>query len=242
MRDADDRRNASIITHSSMMFRSTSEHVGCTMKTSVPRMFSSIWNEHSVSGNRWSRAWPVDTPRNSAISLASAGCALPENSFNWPPFIRASFRRTRTRESTNKVVGAGGFEPPKYGSQSPAPYRLATPHRRSVRPQGLRRPRGAKPDGAARPHVRKRLSLPFLRAFGNRAGAPLVFGAGERPRQERPCAAPRERLDTAGGGEAAAKQAENCRAAARHRGRQGASFLQRRFERANLGMAPDHRR
>ena len=45
MRDADERRNASIITHSSMMLRSTSAHVGCTMKTSVPRMFSSIWNE-----------------------------------------------------------------------------------------------------------------------------------------------------------------------------------------------------
>src|SRR3954449_1659280 len=233
MRDADDRRNASIITHSSMMFRSTSEHVGCTMKTSVPRMFSSIWNEHSVSGNRWSRAWPVDTPRNSAISLASAGCALPENSFNWPPFIRASFRRTRTRESTNKVVGAGGFEPPKYGSQSPAPYRLATPHRRSVRPQGLRRPRGAKPDGAARPHVRKRLSLPFLRPFGNRAGPPLVFGARECPGEERPCAAPRQGLDAARCRRPAAKQPKNGRAAAGHRRRQRASLLQRCLQGAN---------
>src|SRR5215213_1428361 len=29
----------------------------------------------------------IVTPRKSAISWASAGWALPENSFNWPPFI-----------------------------------------------------------------------------------------------------------------------------------------------------------
>ena len=52
MREADERRNASIITQSSMMFASTCRDVGCTMNTSVPRMFSSIWNETSVSGNR----------------------------------------------------------------------------------------------------------------------------------------------------------------------------------------------
>jgi len=56
MREADDRRNASIITHSSTRFSSTGAHVGWTMNTSVPRMFSSIWNETSVSGNRCSLA------------------------------------------------------------------------------------------------------------------------------------------------------------------------------------------
>ena len=52
MRDADERRNASIITHSSTRCWSTGEQVGCTTNTSVPRMFSSIWNETSVSGKR----------------------------------------------------------------------------------------------------------------------------------------------------------------------------------------------
>jgi hypothetical protein len=42
MREADERRNASIITHSSIRCSSTGADVGCTMKTSVPRMFSSI--------------------------------------------------------------------------------------------------------------------------------------------------------------------------------------------------------
>ena len=58
--------------------------VGWTMNTSVPRMFSSIWNETSVSGNRWRRAIPSGIPRCSAISFASAGWALPENSFSGP--------------------------------------------------------------------------------------------------------------------------------------------------------------
>jgi hypothetical protein len=45
--------------------------VGCTMKTSVPRMFSSIWNETSLSGNARSRACPPDAEeiRNLARQL-----------------------------------------------------------------------------------------------------------------------------------------------------------------------------
>ena len=68
MRAADDRRNASIMISSSIRCSSTGAHVGWTMKTSVPRMFSSIWNDTSVSGNRRSRACPSGMPRNSAIS------------------------------------------------------------------------------------------------------------------------------------------------------------------------------
>ena len=44
MRAADDRLNASIMMHSSTRCSSTGGDVGCMMKTSVPRMFSSIWN------------------------------------------------------------------------------------------------------------------------------------------------------------------------------------------------------
>src|SRR4030095_2880585 len=54
------------------------------MNTSAPRMFSSIWNEHSPSGKRRSRAWPREMPRLLAMSLASCGCALPENTFISP--------------------------------------------------------------------------------------------------------------------------------------------------------------
>jgi hypothetical protein len=71
MRAADDRRNASVMIISSIRCESTGAQVGWMMKTSVPRMFSSIWNETSVSGNLRRRAWPSSTPRNSAISPAS---------------------------------------------------------------------------------------------------------------------------------------------------------------------------
>ena len=57
---------------------------GWTIKTSAPRIFSSIWNETSLSGNRRNRAWPIGMPRKSAISLVSDRCALPENIFRSP--------------------------------------------------------------------------------------------------------------------------------------------------------------
>src|SRR3954453_1744042 len=110
MRDADERRNASIITHISMMCPSTSAHVGCTMKTSVPRMFSSIWNDTSVSGKRCKRACPSETPRNSPISAARAGWALPENNFSWPRLIKWLGRKDsnlRIRDSKSRALPLG---------------------------------------------------------------------------------------------------------------------------------------
>ena len=80
MRDADERRNASIITHSSMRCRSTSAHVGCTTKTSVPRMFSSIWNE---------------TPCRETAAAARARAGRRRNSRNLLP---ASARMGAARE------------------------------------------------------------------------------------------------------------------------------------------------
>src|SRR5262245_18307216 len=47
-------------------------------------MFSSIWNETSVSGKRRSRACPTDTPKKSAISRVKSGCALPEKILSSP--------------------------------------------------------------------------------------------------------------------------------------------------------------
>src|SRR4029453_11075545 len=86
------------------------------------------WNETSLSGNRCSRADPGGMPRWSAISRASAGCALPENSFSLPCDI---FLFVICRKSSGSGCGWGGrirtFE---YGIQTPAPYRLATPQHR----------------------------------------------------------------------------------------------------------------
>src|SRR5687767_8917575 len=160
MRDADDRRNASIITHSSMMFRSTSEQVGCTTNTSVPRMFSSIWNEHSVSGNRCKRACPIETPRNSAISAVRAACALPENSFSCPRLI--------------VLVGAEGFEPSNTGSKVPRLTSLATPQKTAPRPR---------PGAPLENDKCSRGKAIGSNAAQDRAGACLVLGARQRPAQ-----------------------------------------------------------
>ena len=121
-----------------MRCRSTSAHVGCTTKTSVPRMFSSIWNETSVSGNRCSRACPTGTPRNSAISSVSARMRAAGEDFQLsaepssPAVAPVSDHRQPPPGSSS---GWGGrIRTSEYGIQSPAPYRLATPHRRSARP------------------------------------------------------------------------------------------------------------
>src|SRR6188768_53287 len=66
-------------------------------------------------------------PRLSAISLASAGCALPEKILSCPWFTSLAWGASPPQ--TPSLNGWGGrirtFE---YGIQSPAPYRLATPH------------------------------------------------------------------------------------------------------------------
>ena len=131
MRAADERRNASIMTVSSTRWSLTVPdsvaHVGWTTNTSVPRMFSSIWNEISESGNRRSRACPGDTPRKSAISRASAGWALPEKTFSSPK--PGAMIGSPITTNASRVGWGGRIRTFEYGIQSPAPYRLATPHR-----------------------------------------------------------------------------------------------------------------
>src|SRR3954447_19689524 len=95
------------------------------MNTSVPRMFSSIWNETSESGNRRNRAWPTPTPRNAAISRVNSGCALPENTFSSPNPVDMKGSPIAT---ASRVGWGGRIRTFEYGIQSPAPYRLATPH------------------------------------------------------------------------------------------------------------------
>ena len=93
-------------------------------------MFSSIWNETSVSGNRRSRACPTDTPRNAAISRASSGCALPEKTFSSPNpvALKGSPITSLLRIHSRRSGWGGRIRTFEYGIQSPAPYRLATPH------------------------------------------------------------------------------------------------------------------
>src|SRR5213594_2505320 len=115
------------------------------MKTSAPRMFSSIWNDTSLSGKRRSRAWPTGTPRKSAISLVRFGWALPEKIFSSPNPVGMSPSPMRGRFTTvleracfshhhgTRDGWGGRIRTFEYGIQSPAPYRLATPHHRSRR-------------------------------------------------------------------------------------------------------------
>src|SRR5262245_13089260 len=96
-------------------------------------MFSSIWNETSVSGNRRSRDWPTWTPRNPAISRVRSGCALPENTFSSPKPVAMKGSPITVGPPISGFGWGGRIRTFEYGIQSPAPYRLATPHCLSVR-------------------------------------------------------------------------------------------------------------
>src|SRR5688500_11819448 len=219
MRDADDRRNASIITHSSMMFRSTSEQVGWTTNTSVPRMFSSIWNEHSVSGNRCKRACPIETPRNSAISAVRAACALPENSFSCPRLI--------------VLVGAEGFEPSNTGSKVPRLTSLATPQKTAPRPR---------PGAPLENDKCSREKAIWSNAAQDRTGPGFVFGARQGAAQHDRVGQLGEGPERADGRRAGAEQTEHRRAAAGHRRGDRPRFAQGGLDGTDLRVAADDRR
>src|SRR4029079_11038859 len=159
--------------------RSTSAHVGWTTNTSVPRMFSSIWNETSVSGNRCRRACPTETCRNSAISSVSALFALPEKILSWFPPVVGSAPVVITQTPLDGI-GAGGFEPPNTGSKVP---RLTAWPRPSRAPQASW----------------KTLSVTDLAFTGNpEAGGArpaLVLGAAEGAGDQRPRAVTRQRFN-----------------------------------------------
>ena len=130
MRDADDRRNASIITQSSMMFASTGEQVGWTMNTSAPRMFSSIWNETSLSGNRCSRAAPTGCPEALGNFACQRRMRAPREQFQRTVSHAVSAVRADVRNVRGRGGWGGRIRTFEYGIQSPAPYRLATPQHR----------------------------------------------------------------------------------------------------------------
>ena len=130
-RDPRRRRPAERVDHDHQLHEVLIDRVaqvGCTMNTSVPRMFSSIWNETSESGNRRSRACPSDTPRNAAISRVSSGMRAARKHLQLAEPGRHERITHRTCSSPPRVGWGGRIRTFEYGIQSPAPYRLATPH------------------------------------------------------------------------------------------------------------------
>jgi hypothetical protein len=86
VRSADDRRNASSIISSSIRFASVGGQVDCTIKTSPPRTFSSIWKLNSPSEKRSVNARPMSQLSWRQISSANLGFAFPEKIL-MPPVV-----------------------------------------------------------------------------------------------------------------------------------------------------------
>lgn len=140
MRSADERRNASSITSNSIKCASVGGQVGCTMKTSPPRTFSSIWKLNSPSEKRSAKARPISQPRCFAISSANFGFALPQNTL-MPPVVLIKcfefrvlsfelgvFAKLETQNSKLRRIGWGGrIRTYECRFQRPVPYHLATP-------------------------------------------------------------------------------------------------------------------
>src|SRR5262245_54496226 len=82
-------------------------------------MFSSIWNDTSVSGKRRSLDCPTGTPRNSAISRVRPPCALPENTFSSPKPVAIADSPDTGSPFVAGLAGAEGFEPSNTGSKVP---------------------------------------------------------------------------------------------------------------------------
>ena len=98
------------------------------MKTSAPRMFSSIWNETSLSGNRRRRACPSvnaeevgNLPRQVRVGAAGEDLQLAEPGRHQAfTAERSSHRCARSRPQRQLLlVGAEGFEPSNTGSKVP---------------------------------------------------------------------------------------------------------------------------
>src|SRR4029453_15419916 len=245
--------------------------VGWTMKTSVPRMFSSIWNETSESGKRRSRACPTGTPRKAAISFASSGWARPEKTLSSPnPIpVNGSLMSPHSCLAQNRTVGWGGrirtFE---YGIQSPAPYRLATPHcshgsTRPVSPSACfeKTPRsescshlapvggvgGSEPQDGPN-HAARKISLSDGLIW--RQVAQGITWDAQRPipggsyglRYDRPISAPGERAGRSFCPGSRIEETEYRRTAARHRRKSSAQSAQLGYDSSNLRVMGGHDR
>ena len=133
-------------------------------------MFSSIWNDTSVSGNRRSRACPSGMPKCPAISPAKSGCALPAKTFSSPKppscrHPRALHAVVPSGSSAPQLAGAEGFEPSNTGSKVPC----LTTWPRPI--PGVFRHRKAQPDRRARKQL---VSYESGRSRASRLRAPVV--------------------------------------------------------------------
>src|SRR6185369_12756981 len=137
MRSADERRNASTITSNSIRCASVGGQVGCTIKTSPPRTFSSIWKLNSPSEKRSGYAFPMSQVRWRQISSANLGFALPEKILI-PPVVLMSLRCAscfalgsckgqRTKYKVLSFGWGGWIRTNECRFQRPVPYHLATP-------------------------------------------------------------------------------------------------------------------
>jgi hypothetical protein len=147
MRSADERRNASSMISSSIRFASVGGQVDCTIKTSPPRTFSSIWKLNSPSEKRSVNARPMSQLSWRQISSANLGFAFPEKILMPPVVLIRSLKiadcRLRIPDAKRKgqsarsswhfalcsqsaignqksamnMAGAGGFEPTNAGSK-----------------------------------------------------------------------------------------------------------------------------
>src|SRR6185436_21170808 len=109
MRSADERRNASSITSNSIRCASVGGQVGCTMKTSPPRTFSSIWKLNSPSEKRSGYALPMSQVKWRQISSASLGFAFPEK-FLMPPVVLIASVHFRLPIADCQFFDSGSFQ------------------------------------------------------------------------------------------------------------------------------------
>ena len=162
------------------------------MKTSVPRMFSSIWNETSVSGKSAQPRLPHrhaqelrDLPGEPRMGAAGEHLEIPEARLWHRQSAHAARHRSRGRAF--RCGWGGRIRTFEYGFQRPAPYRLATPQYRLAAcqaaagsPRPATRPGGrcvwrGSPRTAETPSVYER--------FSRRQARGGASSADRRPRQ-----------------------------------------------------------
>ena len=250
------------------------------MKTSVPRMFSSIWNETSVSGNRCSRAWPMLHAQKLGDLLRERGMRAAGKQFELaathspgpardPAVIRPHPDATEVARAgplsrsgdadercDAEVVGAGGFEPSNTGSKVPRltawPRPISGSTARACAASGRGSPTRRDVESGARPRRRGPQACPqkvkCSRSYGRLGNGPAHAArtparVSVRVRIAAGAALRRAASTQRGRGGPAAEQAENRRAAARHRRRDRARLPQRDPSRPVIsGCRRTHRR
>src|SRR5215213_7729883 len=141
MRSADERRKASSITSSSIRCESVGGEVGCTMKTSPPRTFSSIWKLNSPSEKRSGYAFPMSQLSWRQISSANLEFAFPEKIL-MPPVVLMAFQSDKNwlgRVDSNQrmPVPKTGALPLGYAPVSVYVFAVLRERKKSGNPDGF---------------------------------------------------------------------------------------------------------